>query len=143
MKGAEIEQQMEEEYGINVDWLMEGCSHASPTNLVRKVESCWEKFTDEQRNHMSRAYTFPGGAFVLENEKSNNGTNQMIVEAKTSGQIICELAFKGYDKNLESYSGYLESNKTEMSTLDKALLREIIRDLEIKRELGIKGELEP
>lgn len=132
-----IEKQMMEKYGFNHGWLVEGCFHVTPPDLVSKVEKVWDRLSDVEREHMAVVYEFPGGCFELKNELSKDGKNALTVNVKAKQQLICELWFAGVKKDFKKYGQYLKENGETISALDKRILLGLIDELKSEKEHAI------
>ena len=123
-KFQEMESQLEAKNLPNIDWLQEGCYHTSLSTLISRMGVVWEKYTPEEKAHMSRIYSYPGGYFSLENDKEDN----LLVDLKRKEQLEAELGvFKLLSQ--EDYEDALKSNNIELTAMEKRFMLDCVNEL--------------
>lgn len=130
-----LEEQMEEKYGFNREWLAEGVYHYTPQRLVEKVKNQWPNLTDKEAQYMCGIYRFADqGYFEISNEKTKEGLNSFCFGVKVRDQLIAELMFKYVLCNESSYKDYLSKNKDQISKIDMFILKDMIDNFEKEKE---------
>lgn len=126
-----IEEELKQKGLPNFDWLQEGCYHDNPADLISMVRRKWDKYTQEEKDYMSRIYSYPGGYFKINNDK------KMSVEVKCDKQIAAELLFYK-DISKDMYSEVLDNHNIELTDFERRYIDKVVEnELEQQNSLNI------